>query len=138
MTAALALAGQGFPVHLVENDAQLGGTARQLHHTLDGRDIQAFLADTISRVENHPRITVYLNSRAGKVEGHIGNFRSTISNDSDHVEIQHGAIVVATGATEEKPQSFGYGKNPRVITQLELTDRLGAARYRFPKTLRWR
>ncbi len=47
MTAALTLADQGFPVHLVEKDAQLGGTARQLHHTLDGRDIQAFLADTI-------------------------------------------------------------------------------------------
>ena len=77
MTAALALAGQGFPVHLVEKDAQLGGTARQLHHTLDGRDIQAFLADTINRVTNHPRITVYLGSHAGKVEGHIGNFRSS-------------------------------------------------------------
>ncbi len=63
MTAALALAGQGFPVHLAEKDAELGGTARQLHHTLDGRDIQAFLADTIRRVTSHPRITVYLNSR---------------------------------------------------------------------------
>ncbi|MGA2059645.1 MAG: 4Fe-4S binding protein, partial [Thermoguttaceae bacterium] len=133
MTAALTLAGQGFPVHLVEKDAQLGGTARQLHHTLDGRDIQAFLADTIQRVTNHPRITVYLSSRAGKVEGHIGNFRSTITSDSTPVEIQHGVIVVATGATEEKPRSFGYGRNPRVITQLELTDRLGRGEISLPE-----
>jgi len=125
MTAALSLADQGFPVHLVEKDAELGGTARQLHHTLDGRDIQAFLADTIFRVTNHPRITVYLSSHAGKVEGHVGNFRSTVTGDSTSSEIQHGAIVVVTGATEEKPKSFGYGQNPRVITQLELTDRLG-------------
>jgi heterodisulfide reductase subunit A2 len=132
MTAALALAGQGFPVHLVEKDNELGGTARQLHHTLDGRDIQAFLADTIKRVTDHPRITVYLKSCAGKVEGHIGGFRSTISGDSGSVEIQHGAVVVATGATEEKPKSFGYGKNPKVITQLELTDRLGRGEIALP------
>ncbi|MGA2799183.1 MAG: FAD-dependent oxidoreductase, partial [Thermoguttaceae bacterium] len=132
MTAALTLAGQGFPVHLVEKDTELGGTARQLHHTLDGRDIQAFLADTIQRVTNHPRITVYLGSHAGKVEGHIGNFRSTVTGDSTPIEIQHGAIVVATGATEEKPQSFGYGQNPRVITQLELTDRLGRGQISLP------
>jgi heterodisulfide reductase subunit A len=146
MTAALSLADQGFPVHLVEKEAELGGTARQLHHTLDGRDIQAFLADTINRVSNHPRITVYLRSRAGKVEGHVGNFRSKVTGVCEKIdcgagvspaqaagtaapqstrEIQHGAIIVATGATELKPQSFGYGQNPRIITQLELTDRLG-------------
>ncbi len=133
MTAALALADQGFPVHLVEKDAELGGTARQLHHTLDGRDIQAFLADTIHRVTNHPRITVYLRSHAAKVEGHIGNFRSTVVSDSKSSEIQHGAIVVATGATEKKPQSFGYGQNPRVLTQLELTDRLGRSEISLPE-----
>jgi heterodisulfide reductase subunit A2 len=133
MTAALTLANQGFPVHLVEKDFQLGGTARQLHHTLDGRDIQAYLADTIQCVTNHPRITVYLNSHAGKVEGHIGNFRSTVTGDSTTIEIQHGAIVVATGATEEKPRSFGYGQNPRVITQLELTDRLGRNEIALPE-----
>jgi heterodisulfide reductase subunit A2 len=132
MTAALTLADQGFPVHLVEKDTQLGGTARQLHHTLDGRDIQAYLADTIKHITNHSRITVYLNSHAGKVEGHIGNFRSTVTSNSTPIEIQHGAIVVATGATEEKPKSFGYGKNKQVITQLELTDRLGRNEISLP------
>ena len=44
MTAALALAEQGFPVHLVEKTGELGGTARQIHDTLDGEDVQAFLA----------------------------------------------------------------------------------------------
>jgi heterodisulfide reductase subunit A len=133
MTAALTIADQGFPVHLVEKDTELGGTARQLHHTLDGRDIQAFLADTISRITNHLRITVYLRSHAGKVEGHIGNFRSTVTSDSGSSEIQHGAIVVATGATEEKPHSFGYGQNSKVITQLELTDRLGRGEISLPE-----
>lgn len=134
MTAALALADQGFPVHLVEKSEELGGTARQLHHTLDGRDVQAFLTETIDRVANNPRITVHLRSRAAKVEGHIGNFRSTVASDSASSDIQHGAIIVATGATEEKPESFGYGKNPKVITQLELTDRLGRGEISLSET----
>lgn len=34
ITAALSLADQGFPVHLVERDAALGGNLRHLHYTL--------------------------------------------------------------------------------------------------------
>jgi heterodisulfide reductase subunit A len=125
MTAALALAEQGFPVHLVEKAEQLGGTARQLHRTLDGHDVQAFLQQTIERVTGHPRISMHLAARVAKVEGHIGNFRSTINNGADGKQIEHGVVVVATGATEEKPHSFGYGQDNRVLTQLELSDRLG-------------
>ena len=43
MTAALGLANQGFEVHLVEQDAELGGMARRLHYTLEGLDVQAYL-----------------------------------------------------------------------------------------------
>jgi heterodisulfide reductase subunit A len=125
MTAALGLAEQGFPVHLVEKDADLGGTARQLHRTLDRQDVQTFLAESIHRVKNHPKITVHLRSHAAKVEGHVGNFRSTLVDGVGSREIQHGVVVVATGATEEKPKTFGYGCNPQVLTQLELSDRLG-------------
>ncbi len=112
-------------MHLVEKGEELGGTARQLHHTLDGQDVQAFLAERIRRVANHPKITVHLKSHAAKVEGHIGNFRSTLVEEGGSSEIGHGAIIVATGATEEKPKTFGYGRSPKVLTQLELTDRLG-------------
>jgi heterodisulfide reductase subunit A2 len=132
MTAALALADQGFPVHLVEKSEELGGTARQLHRTLDGQDIQAFLAESIRRVNEHPKITVYLNSHAAKVEGHIGQFRSTLAGEKGPIGIQHGAIVVATGATEEKPKTFGYGQSPQILTQLELTDRLGRGEMSLP------
>lgn len=133
MTAALALADQGFPVHLVEKDSQLGGTARQLHRTLDGQDVQTFLAETIRRSTNHPKITVYLNSRAAKVDGHIGHFRSTITGPSRSCEVEHGAVIVATGGTEAKPQSYGYGNSPNVLTQLELSDRLGRGDLALPE-----
>jgi heterodisulfide reductase subunit A len=55
MTAALAVADQGYPVHLVEKETALGGMARQVHRTLDNSDIEAFLDSTVERVSTHPR-----------------------------------------------------------------------------------
>ena len=34
--------------------------------------------------------------------------------------ITHGALIVATGGTEHKPNEYLYGKDPRVVTQREL------------------
>jgi heterodisulfide reductase subunit A-like polyferredoxin len=39
--------------------------------------------------------------------------------------VRHGAVVVATGAREERPEGrFLYGEHPSVVTQLELGERL--------------
>jgi len=132
MTASLALADQGFPVHLVEKEGYLGGTIREIHRTLDGEDVQAFLSRTIDRVHESPRITVHLRSRVSKVDGHVGGFTSALVSDSQASEIKHGVIVVATGAAELKPQTFGYGRSDRVLTQLELSDRLGRGNVDLP------
>jgi len=133
MTAALALADQGFPVHLVEKQDRLGGTIRDIHRTLDGHDVQAFLAETIGRVNSHPRITVHLDSTVAKVDGHIGDFSSSITSGDESSQVEHGVVVVATGATERKPASFGYGQSERVITQLELSNRLGRGDLELPE-----
>ena len=125
MTAALALADQGFPVHLVEKDAVLGGTVRRIHKTLDGDDVQAFLHQMIERVDVNPKVAVHLNASTTKIDGHIGAFTSTIKSSQGTREVKHGVTVVATGATEHKPSSFGYGKSDRILTQLELSDRIG-------------
>jgi heterodisulfide reductase subunit A-like polyferredoxin len=134
MTAALALADQGFPVHLVETDERLGGTARRLHKTLDGDDLQAFLSQTIDRVSNHPRITVHLGSRVSNVDGHVGDFTSTVVSNAggDGRRVGHGVVVLATGATEHRPQTYGYEESDKVLTQLELSDRLGRGQMALP------
>jgi len=124
MTTALALAEQGFPVHLVEKGQRLGGTIQQIHRTLDGDNVQEFLARTIDEVETSPLITVHLNTSVSKVDGHIGEFTSRLSSNGETREVEHGVVVVATGATEMKPSSYGYGQSDRVLTQLELTDRM--------------
>jgi len=132
MTAALALAGQGFAAHVVEKADVLGGTARRLHHTLDGENIQDFLDDTIAKVMSNKLIQVHLNARVSKVDGHIGAFETTIVSNGNCREIRHGVVVVATGAEEHKPESFGYGKSDKVLTQLELSERLNQSSLRLP------
>ncbi len=132
MTSALALAEQGFPVHLVEKSGRLGGTARHLYKTLDGLDVQAFLQEKTRKVNENELITVHLNSHTEYVEGHIGNFRSTVASNGNRTEVQHGVVVVATGATEQKPTSYAYREDDRVLTQLELSERLGKKKLDLP------
>jgi heterodisulfide reductase subunit A len=133
MTTALALADQGFPVHLVEKTGELGGAVRQLHRTLDGQDVRNFLDRTIDRVRSHKRIQLYLDTRVEKVGGHVGGFTSTLATGSGPASIKHGVVVVATGAMEQKPQSYGYGRSKRVMTLLELEDRLGRGDIALPE-----
>jgi heterodisulfide reductase subunit A len=133
MTAALALAEQGFPVHLVEQSGELGGTARQVHSTLDGQDVQAFVAQLVERVGGHDRITVYRRATAAKVEGHVGHFTSSLATENGPVSVEHGVVVVATGATEHKPQSYGYQQSDKVLTQLDLAERLARGDLALPE-----
>ncbi len=132
MTAALALAQQGFPVHLVEKEDRLGGTVRDIYRTLDGLDVQAFLTETIERVGANSRITVYLRSRVTKVDGHVGAFKSAIAGGDKTSEVEHGVVIVATGASEHKPTTFGCGQSERILTQLELSGKLGRGELKLP------
>ena len=63
MTSALSIADQGYEVHLVEKEADLGGMARRLHHTLEGLDVQAFLRDLTDEGLPAPSIHVYHRGR---------------------------------------------------------------------------
>ncbi len=126
MTAALSIASQGFPVTLVERQAELGGHLRHIYTAFDGIHPQAILAETIQRLSHDPRLTVMLETEVVEVSGYVGQFRTTVLHkDGSQDEIQHGAIVVASGAQEIKPDQFGYGIMPGVITQHELEESFG-------------
>jgi heterodisulfide reductase subunit A-like polyferredoxin len=126
MNVASGLGKQGFEVVLVEKDTQLGGFARQLHHTIEGEDIGAYIEKLIADVEASTKIRVLTNTKIVGFEGFKGNFATeVIINGSDDKEkIEHGVIIVATGAAEYKPKEFLYGKDKRVVTQVELGHRL--------------
>ncbi len=124
ITAALELAEQGFEVHLVEKEKQFGGNLRRIKFLLNGDDPSEKLNSLIKRVEKNKKIHIHTNAEIISVEGYIGNFNSTILCDGEKKEIQHGVIIVATGAAEHKPKEYLYGEDPRVVTQLELEEKL--------------
>ncbi|MGQ9720771.1 MAG: FAD-dependent oxidoreductase [Candidatus Jordarchaeum sp.] len=124
MTAALELAEQGCEVHLVEKEKQLGGNLRRIKFLLNGDNPGERLESLIKRVEENEKIHVHTDAEVIGVEGYIGNFKTTILSNGQKKEIQHGAIIVATGGTEYKPTEYLYGKDDRVVTQLELEERL--------------
>jgi heterodisulfide reductase subunit A-like polyferredoxin len=126
MNASLALARQGFPVALIEKEAELGGFARRLHHTIEGADVQAYLKQLIGEVTGHAHIQVLTDTRITAFEGFKGNFATTVQTGAEGSPqtIAHGAIIVATGAGEYRPKEYLYGEDPRVLTQVEFGDLL--------------
>jgi heterodisulfide reductase subunit A len=75
----------------------------------------------VSRVTTHPHIDLYLSSQLEAVRGFVGNFDSMVkSADGTETEIRHGAALIAVGATEHKPDEYGYGSHPGIVTGLEL------------------
>ena len=124
MVAAKNLADQGYEVHLVEQSPELGGNAAYLYKTWKDENIQSYLKKLIDDVVNHPFIRVYRSAELSNVEGFVGNFTSTLTRrGKDQIILQHGLAIVATGAKELKPKEYCYGKDPRVLTHLELDRR---------------
>ena len=120
MTVALSLAGHGFPVHLVEKNQQLGGTALSLHQAHTGEDIPAKTAQLVERVRKEELITVHTKTVLRDSTGFIGNFRTTLASGDKTKEVEHGVAILATGAKESKPKEYLYGEHPGVVTSLEL------------------
>jgi heterodisulfide reductase subunit A-like polyferredoxin len=126
MNAALTLGNQGFEVVLIEKEPVLGGFSRKLHHTIEGGDVQAYLKKLIDDVTAHDRVEVLTDAVVTGFGGYKGNFKTQleVGADKKQQEIEHGVIIVATGADEYQPKEFLYGEDERIMTQVELADRL--------------
>jgi heterodisulfide reductase subunit A2 len=124
MTSALSIANQGHEVYLVEKEKDLGGMARRIHTTLEGLDVQATLRETIRKVFKHPLIHVFTGAAITQASGYVGNFVTQVKSERGDTEIKHGAAVIATGAEVYKPTEYLYGKDDKVMTHLELEERI--------------
>ncbi len=126
LNAALGLADQGYDVILVEKEAELGGLANRLTATIEGADIGKYLGDLVSRVTAHEKIEVITHALVVGYSGFKGNFTTEImvGPDMKQRQIEHGVVILATGAHEYKPKEYLYGDDPRVMTQLELADQM--------------
>ena len=126
MTAALGLADQGYEVILLEKEDRLGGMANRLTFTIEGGDVQAYLQKLVGKVTAHPNIQVLTKALVVGFTGFKGNFTTEVIVGPGMYErkIDHGIVILATGATEYQPKEFLYEENDHVVTQVELSDRL--------------
>jgi heterodisulfide reductase subunit A2 len=124
MTCALSIANQQHEVHLIEKDKELGGLARKIYHTLEGMDVQAYLHDLIKKVYQHPLIHVYTEATITEATGYVGNFVIRVQSERGATEVKHGAAVIATGANVYQPAEYLYGQDERVMTHMELEERI--------------
>jgi heterodisulfide reductase subunit A-like polyferredoxin len=128
MNAALAIADQGYEVVLLEKEAQLGGMAARLHRTIEGWDIPSYLQGLVERVRRHPKIQTLTRALVVGFSGFKGNFTTEVLVGPGMYarQIDHGVAVIATGASEYRPVEYLYGQSDRVVTQVELGERLHA------------
>jgi heterodisulfide reductase subunit A len=124
MSAALELAGQGYDVYLVEKEKELGGNLRLIHYLVTGENTQDELKKLIEQTEKAEKIHLYTEAIIENIEGSIGNFKTNISIKGKSIELDHGVVIVASGAQEYKPKEYLYGQHKGVLTQLELEERL--------------
>jgi heterodisulfide reductase subunit A len=124
ITSSLALAGQGFEVYLVEKEKELGGNLRHIQYLLNGERPQEELTRIVEEVNLNEKIHLHTEANIKSLEGSVGQFKTKITINGQEKEFEHGVVVVATGAKEYKPQEYLYGQDERILTQLELEQRL--------------
>jgi len=121
MTAAAALGEMGHEVHLVERSPRLGGHVLELGRTIRGGDPAALVAKLEQRLVDDPNVRIHLESELVDFHGFIGNFSSVVkAKDGARTPIDHGVVIVATGSREDRPELYGLGQSPKVVTGMEL------------------
>ena len=130
MNAALSVADQGFNTYIIEKESELGGVLNQIcfishdNHKLPAAKVVKVKVD---QVQSHPSIKVFTDTQIESVNGYIGDYKVTLRpNGSESPEkLDISTIIVATGMQELEPEGqFEYGNDSRVITQLELDNKL--------------
>jgi heterodisulfide reductase subunit A len=122
MNAALSLAEQGFRVFLVERSRELGGVAKKIRRTLEGKDVRAYMDDLILKTSQNERIQVLTDAIIVDHSGMPGLFRTglQIGPRMFYRQITHGATIMATGALPNRPAEYLLDEHQAVITQLDL------------------
>jgi heterodisulfide reductase subunit A2 len=124
ITAAKALSDQGYHAYLIEKSHQLGGQALKIHETWQGENVQENLNRMIAEISADKNIDIFTNSEIIHTDGFVGNYKTAIQTVDQTVELKYGVAIIASGATELKPDQYLYGKDERVLTSLDLDRRL--------------
>ncbi|HCY84996.1 MAG TPA: heterodisulfide reductase, partial [Desulfobacteraceae bacterium] len=125
MTAALGLADQGFHTYLIEKGETLGGYALSLDHAWTHEPIAENVKAMVARVQAHEGIEVLTGAEVAETKGFVGNFNTIVkagglNGDARDTVLDHGAVIIATGAKAGIPDEYLYGKDPRVFNHVDL------------------
>ena len=117
IVAATNLASQGFETHLVEKEAKLGGLLNSVTEIAPlGVESNVLLGSLLKELEQS-KVKVHTSTIVDTISGFVGSYDVHLSDGSNFMA---GAVVVATGAEPYVPTEFDYGKDPNVVTSLEL------------------
>jgi len=118
LTAAKAIADNGFEVLLVEGREKIGGRLREWYKLpFEKLEASEVLTPIMEAVNNHEKIGILTSTEVVEVCGSIGDFEVKAVREGKEKSFKVGAIVVATGSEELKPKGlYGYGVYPNVQT----------------------
>jgi heterodisulfide reductase subunit A len=127
MAAALTIADAGYDVTLVEREPELGGNLRYVYYVAEGQNPQRLLRDLVNRVIGHERIQVFTRAELVSHTGRVGDFRSVLRTRGwegkvVEAEVAHAVTIVATGGQEWEGEVYMRGRDPRVVTSMELEE----------------
>jgi len=117
IVAATNLANQGFETHLVEKEAKLGGMLNMITEIAPLGVESSVLLGSLLKELGESKVKVHTSTMVETITGFVGSYDVHLT-DGNH--FMAGAVVVATGAEPYVPFEFDYGKNPDVVTSLEL------------------
>ena len=129
MAAALELGRAGYKTVLVEESNRLGGCVATLPKGIKSEVLDEILA-SLDAIEKElgglSSVEVITGAKLIGFSGYIGNFSATLEACGKPRKVEAGAVIIATGGKEHKPSSYLYGKSDRVMTQMELEDRIAS------------
>jgi heterodisulfide reductase subunit A len=126
LEAARGIADIGYKAILVEKRDRLGGTPDEAQYaalTPDMRNAEEAMDEMRNAVIDNPGVELMLNTTVTGSEGEVGNFKVKGEQDGKAVEIEAGAVILATGFQHFDPgretQKYGYYEHDDVITLVD-------------------
>lgn len=117
MTAAIAMAHQGFETFLVEKNKELGGLLNELDEIAPNGHKAKPIIEELHKQLIQSGVFLFKGVTVEQIGGFVGNFEARLTNGQ---ELKVGAVIIATGAVPYRTIEFGYGQNTKVLTNLEV------------------
>jgi heterodisulfide reductase subunit A len=125
LESARYLSDMGFQSDIIEKKDNLGGWASIVSKDIEGHEFKPYLEKLLNDIKDSQIINIHTNTTITNVSGYAGNFKVTLNTAaSDPFELTPAIVIIATGALENKVDLYSYGKDERIMTQLELSQKM--------------